>query len=105
MDVAPVLDLSTSMARPGSDGNPKIDAALAAARLFVGQLRMDGSARPGDRVAVVGFNASAWSELALTGDAMAAGLALDRLKDKLAQGTRLDLALTEGAGPGSSARR
>lgn len=97
VDVALVLDLSTSMARPGSDGNPKIDAALAAARLFVGQLRMDGSARPGDRVAVVGFNASAWSELALTGDAMAAGLALDRLKDKLAQGTRLDLALTEGA--------
>lgn len=97
VDVVLVLDLSTSMARPGSDGSPKIDAALAAARRFVGQLRMDGGPRPGDRVAVVGFNASAWSELALTGDPTAAGLALDRLKDKLAQGTRMDLALDEGA--------
>jgi len=97
VDVALVLDLSTSMARPGADGTPKIDAALAAARIFVAQLRMDGTHKAGDRVAVVGFNDTAWSELALTGDASAAGLALDRLKDKLAQGTRLDLALGEGA--------
>lgn len=97
VDLALVLDLSTSMLRSGADGRRKIDAALSAARLLLDLLRLDRGAAGGDRVALVGFNQSAWLELALTDQRAPAAAALDRLAGRLAEGTRLDLALAEGA--------
>lgn len=97
-DVVLVLDRSTSMLRPASDGTlPKGAAALRAAEAFVRLLRMDpGPDGRRDQVAVVGFNDSAWTETGLTGDRAAALAALGRLAEKSAEGTRLDLAIQEG---------
>ncbi len=97
VDLALVLDLSTSMARPGPDGRRKIDAALAAGRSLLALLRLDAGAAGRDRVALAGFNHAAWIEQELTADRSQAAAALDRLAARLAEGTRLDLALATGA--------
>jgi len=94
MDIVLVLDLSTSMARPAAGGRTKLAAALAAARSFADYLRRDPAVAGGrDHLAVVGFNATAWVEQPLGGDAAALGAALDRMPDRVAEFTRLDLAL------------
>lgn len=97
VDVVLVLDMSTSMERLTRGGRSKHAAAVEAARSFLGQmdLRPDEEGRA-DRAAVVGFNDAAWTEVPLTEDldALAAGLA--NLERRIAQGTRLDLALAEG---------
>ena len=85
-DVVLVLDASTSMLRDG-----KLDAALAAARTFVGLLA------PGDRVAVVGFNDTAWLESAIDAPRAETLAGLATLPLHVAEGTRLDLALDEAA--------
>jgi Ca-activated chloride channel homolog len=98
-DVALVLDLSTSMTHPTSLGRSKIAATLEAAKYFVDgmqHLLPDAQGRH-EQVAIVGFNASAWTEQALTSDKAAADAAIDRLPAKMLQFTRLDLAMTEAA--------
>lgn len=107
IDVALVLDRSTSMLRSVEPGGlPKNAAAVAAARRFVGLLRLDGGAGA-DRVAVVGFNDMAWTEAPLTARRDVAEAALARIEGKTAEGTRLDLAFQMGAaslGAGASDR-
>jgi Mg-chelatase subunit ChlD len=96
-DVALVLDLSTSMARPTRDGRTKLAAALDAAGQFVAQMRLEPDAQGrGDRVAVVGFNDTAWTAAGLTGDRVVIEAALAGLAGRMAEGTRLDLAFRQG---------
>lgn len=109
VDVVLVLDRSTSMLRSVEPGGlAKNEAAIEAAKAFVGllQLAPDAAGRH-DNVAVVGFNDTAWTALALTNDRAAADAALDALRERTAEGTRLDLALLEGQrpldGPGRAA--
>lgn len=81
VDAVLLVDSSTSM-----DG-PKIDAAKAAARSFIGLLNLGN-----DQVAIVAFNHAATLMTPLTTDPAAAGAALDAIT--LASGTRIDLGLT-----------
>ncbi len=98
-DVALVLDLSTSMRDETRAGRSKLDASLEQAKRFVSQMQFDPEARGGrpDQVAVVGFNAEAWIEEGLTLDDEAIAEAIDRLRGKVDQHTRLDLALEMGS--------
>lgn len=86
IDVVLVLDASTSMRDPTRAGRPKLDAARSAATLFLDELDL-----PGDRAAIVGFNATAWLAAPLTGDRVALDAALAGLP--VAQFTRIDLGL------------
>jgi Mg-chelatase subunit ChlD len=97
-DVALVLDLSTSMSQAIDGGRTKLAATLEAATLFLDRMDFtpDADGRH-DRVAVVGFNASAWTQQALTNDKPAVAAALVALPAKQAEGTRLDLAFQRGA--------
>ncbi|MBK8540161.1 MAG: VWA domain-containing protein [Ardenticatenia bacterium] len=97
VDVVLVLDMSTSMERLTRNGRSKHAAAVEAARSFVQQmeLRPDEAGRA-DRAAVVGFNDTAWTEVGLTSDLAALEAALDALERRIAQGTRLDLAMAQG---------
>jgi Mg-chelatase subunit ChlD len=106
-DVVLVLDRSTSMRRSVRDGGQaKNEAAIAAARDFIGRLNLAGaSSARGDQVAVVGFNGRAWLETDLTRDRPRALSALDRLAANLAEGTRLDLAFSAGQSPLDGRRR
>jgi len=99
VDVVLILDRSTSMLRAVEPGGlPKNEAAIAAARTFVGLLQLEPDAEGRhDQVAVVGFNDTAWTQLAMTRDRAAADAALVGLRELTAEGTRLDLALEEGA--------
>jgi len=96
-DIALVIDLSTSMDRATSGERTKLEAALAAARAFVGNLDLapDNQNRR-DRVGIAGFNAEAWTAAGLSSDADAIAAAIDGLPARMAQGTRIDLAFTEG---------
>jgi Mg-chelatase subunit ChlD len=100
-DVVLVLDRSTSMLRPVREGGlPKNEAAIAAARAFVAQLRLvPGDPGESDQVAIAGFNGRAWIESDLTRSRTDALRALDRLSGSLAEGTRLDLAFEIGQRP------
>ena len=96
-DASLVLDMSTSMNRPATGGVTRREAALAAARAFVDQLRFAPDARGGfDQVAVSAFHGRAWTALGLGRDAAAAQAALDGLPADMARGTRLDLAFEQG---------
>jgi len=89
-DVALVIDTSSSMneaIRPG--GETKLAAAVQAARVFLGQLKL-----PQDRVAIVAFNSEARIVQPLTGDALALVRAVDRLPS--GTGTRIDHGLNAG---------
>jgi Mg-chelatase subunit ChlD len=104
VDVVLVLDRSTSMLRSVEEGGlQKNEAAIAAARTFVDTLALEpdvnDSRRRHDQVAVVGFNNDAWVEIPLTNDRAAAEAALESIRTKTKEGTRLDLALTEGQKP------
>jgi Mg-chelatase subunit ChlD len=98
-DVALVIDMSTSMDRPTREGGMfKDEAALAAAKLFVDMMDFSpNETGQNDRVAIVGFNRSAWIEQALTNDEAALLAAVDRLPARQEQFTRLDLAFEWGA--------
>jgi Mg-chelatase subunit ChlD len=88
LDVALVIDSSSSMAEAAPGGGSKLDAARSAAGTFVGLLDL-----PSDRVAIVAFNQAATRVAALTGDR---GRLLDALAGlATAPGTRIDLGLTE----------
>lgn len=104
-DIVLVMDASSSMLRRTASGRTKLAAAQSAARLFVERLTLERGAPFGtDQVALVGFNDRAWREIQLTDDRAAFRRALDSLAERVAEGTRLDLALDEGTraltGPG-----
>jgi uncharacterized protein (DUF58 family) len=96
-DVVLVLDMSTSMYRRTLSDRTKHEAAIEAARLFVDELRLTPGPTGGyDRVAIVGFNDKAWTSAELTNDRASIDRGLDSLLARIAEGTRLDLALREG---------
>jgi len=105
-DVVLVLDLSTSMQGLTAAGRTKVEAALEAASRFVDLVGLvpDADGRH-DRVALVGFNDTAWIQVALTADRDALGRGLPALAARVAPGTRLDLALERGQTALESARR
>lgn len=106
VDVALVVDASTSMERPTAAGRPKLAAVQEAARLFLDQLHLAPDAdRRHDQVAIAGFNASAWTAVALTNDGAALRVAVDGLAGRMAPGTRLDLAIEQGQAALSDAGR
>jgi Mg-chelatase subunit ChlD len=96
-DIVLVLDTSTSMRRLTRSGRPKLTAVQDAARLFLDRVDLDGADGHRDQVAIVGFNDTVWTEQALTADKAALLAAIDRLPARMAEGTRLDRAVTGGA--------
>jgi Mg-chelatase subunit ChlD len=92
------------MAEPTRSGRPKIDAALDAARTFLGLLDLRAPPAPGgDRAAIVAFHAEAWILAPLTADRAALEAALDTVV--LGQQTRLDRAVAVGAATLADASR
>jgi Mg-chelatase subunit ChlD len=90
VDVALVFDTSRSMEQPAdAGGERKLDAARAAARGFLDAMRF-----PGDRAAIVAFDADARLLQGLTADPSAALAGLDALATQ--PGTRIDAGLTIG---------
>jgi Mg-chelatase subunit ChlD len=98
-DVVLVMDISTSMDRKTSAGRTKLVAALEAGKQFVTTMDLtpDDKGR-NSQVAVVGFNKKAWTSIQLTNNEPAIMKALDDLKSKRDQGTRLDLGFEQGTG-------
>ncbi len=97
VDVALVIDMSTSMNRLSVDGIQKKAAVIAAAKTFVNMLSLTPNhLGQFDQVAIVGFNDTAWIESKLTNNKAATIAALDRLERRQAEGTRLDLAFQRG---------
>ncbi len=104
VDVVLVLDRSTSMLRPVVEGGlAKNEAAIDAAARFIEELALEPDPTDPlgrhDNVALVGFNDTAWTESELTNNRPAAYAALERLRDKTVEGTRLDLAIAQGQVP------
>lgn len=95
MDVALVIDMSTSMRRLTATGRPKYVAAIEAAVQFVDRLQSTAAGAGRNRVAVIGFNSDAWRQEGLTTDRAALVDALQRLVGRIQEGSRLDLALSE----------
>jgi len=92
-----VIDTSTSMLRDTPAGRSKLSAVEEAGRAFVSILRLTPGARGNhDQVAIVGFNDEAWIAQPLTTDSALATAALVGLPARVAEGTRLDLALEVG---------
>jgi len=85
-DVVLVLDTSTSMKIPTLSGRLKLEAAVDAARVFVGALDLTR-----DRAAIVAFSGGATIEAPLTRSTDVLGEALDGLSPS--PGTRIDLGL------------
>ncbi len=98
IDVVLVIDASSSMLELTRAGRAKIDAARAAARLFLDQLDL-----PTDQAAIVAFNASAALAQPLTGDRAALHEALDGIQT--AQFTRIDLGIRAAQAELTSPRR
>lgn len=91
MDVALILDASSSMADPVGGGRTKIAAAVAAARAFLDLLALQPAAPDRDQAAIVTFNADATLRTPLTSDRGALDRVLARIT--LAQQTRIDRGL------------
>ena len=84
MDVALVIDTSTSMSEPTrAGGQAKMDAAIEAAQMLVELLK------DADQATVVGFNATASLKIGLTNDHVAVRAALAGLRDDQASGTNI----------------
>jgi Mg-chelatase subunit ChlD len=99
VDVALVIDASTSMVLERTrQGRTKLDAAVEAVELFVGDLDL-----PQDQAAIVSFNAGAELLQPLTGDRAALADALTRIQ--VQQTTRLDLGIQVARTELSSTRR
>ncbi len=97
LDVALAVDVSSSMAAPTMPGGPaKMDAARDAARALLGALS------PGDRLALVAFDAAAQLALPLTADRAAAAAAIDALTT--GRGTALDAGIAAAAAALADAR-
>lgn len=91
VDVVLAIDASTSMTERTPAGGTKLDAAIAAARVFLGELRFDR----GDQAAIVAFNAEATLVAPLTGDRTALDAALAGIRT--ARQTCLVCAVEAGA--------
>jgi Mg-chelatase subunit ChlD len=89
VDVALVIDASSSMEDPTSTGRRKLDAALEAVSLFLGNLVL-----PSDQAAIVVFNSDAWLRQELTGDRGLLASALQGIQT--ARQTRLDRGVAVG---------
>lgn len=102
VDVALIIDLSTSMGRLGAEGRSKIDGLADALLAFIDRLLADD---PGHRIALVGFHHRAFLLHEASSDAGQLKKALGSLQLRLEEGTRLDLALELGASslPGPAA--
>ena len=87
-----IMDMSTSMNRETRAGRAKYEAAIEAAGVLVDLLDIDG----GDAMAIVGFNDKAWTAAQLGSNRSVLRSTLNALPDRIAEGTRLDLALIEG---------
>jgi len=92
IDVALVIDASTSMSELTRAGRTKIAAALSAAHAFLDLLQLDPL---GDQAAIVKFNSDAWILAPLTSDRSDLDAALAAVP--LGQQTRLDRAVAVGA--------
>lgn len=97
-DLVLVIDSSSSMSQPTAGAASKLDAAVAAARVFLDQLSLGR-----DRAALVSFNSAVTVLLPLTGDRAALDAAL---AGNLAQGTgtRIGAAIAAAAEQLSAAR-
>jgi len=105
-DISLVLDMSTSMNWPTDSGRPKLEAVIESAQAFVAPLDMtpDENGRS-YQVAIVGFNSTAWIQAPLSNDKGDALKAIDDLRGRQGQGTRLDLAFYRGNEALDPARR
>jgi len=92
IDVALVIDASTSMSELTRAGRPKIAAALSAAHAFLDLLQLNPL---GDQAAIVTFNSDAWILAPLSSDRSDLDAALAAVS--LGQQTRLDRAVAVGA--------
>ncbi len=97
IDVGLVIDASTSMERLTSAGRTKLGAAQEAASELASAINLDPLSAHSDRITIIGFNDKAWIENPLATDLELTHLAIDRLSGRTAEGTRLDLAVGEGA--------
>jgi Mg-chelatase subunit ChlD len=95
-DIAIVIDVSTSMDRPSASGLRKMEAAQEAVRSFLATMEGTAGSVGEDQVALVGFNDDWWLEQGLTANRTALEAAINRLPARVAQGTRLDLAVEGG---------
>jgi hypothetical protein len=99
VDVALVLDASTSMLERDSTGRTKLESAVAALRPFLAWLRLE----PGkDRAAILTFNDGGRILAPLTADESALEAALGAIEIRL--GSRLDLGIATGAAVLSDSR-
>jgi Mg-chelatase subunit ChlD len=88
IDVALVIDTSTSMSLPTQNGGmPKLQAAIDAAAELVLLLK------PADQAAIIGFNSRAYVQSVLTGDKPTLRAALQSLYSTQAVGTHIDAGL------------
>jgi Mg-chelatase subunit ChlD len=96
VDVALIIDTSTSMAETTTTGGVrKIDAAVDAGLSFVELLKFPGSG-PADQATVIGFNAESFVATELTSDRAQLEAALRGLPGRLASGTAIDKGLQAG---------
>ncbi len=100
VDAILVIDTSTSMAAAQPGGPSRLAEAQAAARTFLSLLDLDPDSSGGfltsDRAAVVWFNGQAAVEEPMSGEWNRLRSAVDRLPERVSEGTRLDLALAAG---------
>jgi hypothetical protein len=88
VDVAEVIDTSTSMSEPTTQGGmAKLQAAIQAAQELVNNLKAD------DQVTIVGFNSTSFVETTLTSDRARIAAALAALPSRQATGTQINLGL------------
>jgi hypothetical protein len=101
-DVMLVVDLSTSMLQQVPDGRTRMTVVEEALSRLVRKIHLDPEPPPEgrhprilshDQVAVIGFNARAWTELPLESSRPAILAALGRLPARASQFSRLDLGL------------
>jgi Mg-chelatase subunit ChlD len=98
IDVALVIDASTSMLEATAAGPTKLDTARAAVRTFLDQLHLDA----GDQATIVAFNADATVLQTLTTNRGGLDQALDRIQT--AQQTRIHRGIEEATKELTSAR-
>lgn len=96
IDVGLVIDVSTSMGLPTSAGRTRLEAAQEAALGLASAINLDPLSLTSDRIAIIGFNDTAWVENSLSKSLTETEQAIERLSDHTAEGTRLDLAVREG---------